>query len=773
MLRYYTDPKYFSDEVAGRWLELLEARLAKAEALGSAYYHMVAPDKITIYPEHFPLPLTHAERAPSRIFSERAQSRSRLAEAYIDIGEPLARKKRDDVLFYWKTDTHWTFAGAYVAYEEIAARLNFGVDDRLRDAETTVAELILDLGSKLNPPVAECFEMHALQRRSRRIFANDLVQFKESQGYVNDAELHTGSHVVFANSQPLDDRVVVVFGDSYCEYRPHLLTGMLAETFKELHFIWSSNVDWGYVERVGADVVLTEVAERFVRVVPRDETNIEELAKSRLAHWYERQAQAQHRPIVHDPIKQFRLFRTRGAIFRDERRLAITVSREELNDAILSVIVDGQVKLHTIASQSTDWCHFASTSATTCTVSIALSSLAAGTIAAEHGTGAVCVVVLDRSKYPLCTFTPAEFLFGGATDDYLETLANNVESGLWGIDALFLENGRYYVSGWALPPEDASPGDLRVRIDEIDAVVTSSIGAARCAALLWFMPGVGQFGFVAEAPRTLQTTFAKIEVSFGEPFEAAARLPIYNYLGDVAALELPPDDNMRRVMGQPNAVAFYNSGMTDCHRLVGLARKCGLNIDRADVRILDWGCGCGRIARHLSALSPRLVLHGIDIDADNVRWCRENLPFGDFTTVGLLPPTHFRANSFDLVIANSVLTHLKIGVGRQWLQEICRVLAPNGLVLLSFNGTSASFLHNSTNPTSCATLEENGYSDDLLSPDLQSYIEDPDYYRSTFMTDQFALNFFGMYFDILMVEPSAVSGYESVAVLRKKPEEQR
>ena len=56
--------------------------------------------------------------------------------------------------------------------------------------------------------------------------------------------------------------------NSFSEYRPHLLTGLLAETFRTVLFVWSTSIDYGLVERFRPDVVITEMAERFIKNLP-------------------------------------------------------------------------------------------------------------------------------------------------------------------------------------------------------------------------------------------------------------------------------------------------------------------------------------------------------------------------------------------------------------------------------------------------------------------------------------------------------------------------
>ncbi len=92
-------------------------------------------------------------------------------------------------------------------------------------------------------------------REASRAHASPRVEAYEAAGRAGD--LHVGAHVIYRNPSPhADPRTVVMFGDSYAHYAPILLTSLLAESFRELHFVWSSSLDWAYVERVRPDILM-------------------------------------------------------------------------------------------------------------------------------------------------------------------------------------------------------------------------------------------------------------------------------------------------------------------------------------------------------------------------------------------------------------------------------------------------------------------------------------------------------------------------------------
>jgi SAM-dependent methyltransferase len=106
-------------------------------------------------------------------------------------------------------------------------------------------------------------------------------------------------------------------------------------------------------------------------------------------------------------------------------------------------------------------------------------------------------------------------------------------------------------------------------------------------------------------------------------------------------------------------------------------------------RIADWGCGLGRVLRHLP---KEWRLHGFDVNARAVAWCAENIPFAEFRRSSFLPPLASRDAAFDAVISVSVFTHLDDDAARAWAAELKRVLTPQGLLLATFHASPPDIL---------------------------------------------------------------------------------
>ncbi len=97
--------------------------------------------------------------------------------------------------------------------------------------------------------------------------------------------------------------------------------------------------------------------------------------------------------------------------------------------------------------------------------------------------------------------------------------------------------------------------------------------------------------------------------------------------------------------------------------------------------ILEFGCGYGRLARHLFSLVPDARISGCDIIAKDVVWCRKRYPKGRFLVNQAKPPVAFADEEFDFIYSYSVFTHLSEENHLNWLKELSRILKPGGVML--------------------------------------------------------------------------------------------
>jgi SAM-dependent methyltransferase len=104
-------------------------------------------------------------------------------------------------------------------------------------------------------------------------------------------------------------------------------------------------------------------------------------------------------------------------------------------------------------------------------------------------------------------------------------------------------------------------------------------------------------------------------------------------------------------------------------------------------RIYDWGCGPGRVIRHM----PEVVNNGCEFYASDyneayVQWCQANLPGITVKKNELSPPLPFENELFDLVYGISIFTHLSEQKHYDWLNEHLRVLKQGGILFITTHG---------------------------------------------------------------------------------------
>jgi len=145
-------------------------------------------------------------------------------------------------------------------------------------------------------------------------------------------------------------------------------------------------------------------------------------------------------------------------------------------------------------------------------------------------------------------------------------------------------------------------------------------------------------------------------------------------------LPLPPPYLRVLTAGAARADHFLILGRRSAEEILRLAAGHGLQPDGA--AILEFGVGCGRVARHVVRAAPAAAFHGCDVDPRLLGWSRANLP-GAYALTRPDPPLPYAKAAFDLVYALSVFTHMHEPAARVWLAELARVTRPGGLAILS------------------------------------------------------------------------------------------
>lgn len=226
---------------------------------------------------------------------------------------------------------------------------------------------------------------------------------------------------------------------------------------------------------------------------------------------------------------------------------------------------------------------------------------------------------------------------------------------------------------------------------------------------------------------------------------------------DSDEIPLPPAWLMFQVASHTDWRGFLESGASALRIFDAAAGRAGLPF--ADARhILDFGCGCGRIARHLPQ-TTNAALDGVDYNPRLVRWCAQNLP-GSFRVNRAQPPLAFPDGRFDIVYLFSVFTHLRRDTQDAWLAEFARILRPGGLALVTFHDEDHPSL--SSVGLGVEELQSRGH---VVHHDTAEGSN----YMATFQSRAFTRDQCTAYFDVVEMIGSQDAGFgQALAVLRRR-----
>ena len=226
-------------------------------------------------------------------------------------------------------------------------------------------------------------------------------------------------------------------------------------------------------------------------------------------------------------------------------------------------------------------------------------------------------------------------------------------------------------------------------------------------------------------------------------------------------LPLPPPKLRQRVHGNFEAASFLRESKRVADDVRKLFSSVGYDLDSFE-RVLDFGCGSGRLLRKLGRLPGEV--HGTDIDPEAIDWCQKNLPFAQSAVNVALPPTSYPDDFFDCIIAISVFTHLDEKMQFVWLAELQRITKPGGALMLSVHGQVA----------------RKNYPEDLKNSvkddSVRFVVGDtgvfkrtglPDFYQDAHHTRAYVEREWPRYFEILGYVEAGINGHQDAVLLRK------
>jgi SAM-dependent methyltransferase len=215
---------------------------------------------------------------------------------------------------------------------------------------------------------------------------------------------------------------------------------------------------------------------------------------------------------------------------------------------------------------------------------------------------------------------------------------------------------------------------------------------------------------------------------------------------------IPPGKLRTRVHGEGSLESWSAVGKIISFNLLSEVERLNITLS-PEIRILDFGCGVGRVITWLHALMPAAQFYGCDIDSEAIYWCERNLgTIGAFYNNALDPPLPYPDSSFDLVIAISVFTHLPEERQNAWLRELRRITSSNGHLLLSVQSEQLVPAGFAINPRG-HTYIDRGATEGL-----------PEFYRCAFHGDAYIRTRWRVYFSNITIVSRAINGHQDLVI---------
>ena len=241
-----------------------------------------------------------------------------------------------------------------------------------------------------------------------------------------------------------------------------------------------------------------------------------------------------------------------------------------------------------------------------------------------------------------------------------------------------------------------------------------------------------------------------------------------------------PPVNLRSIVANPTEEVFLWEGFRDTCRFMDLFKEWTENEYPERPRILDFGCGCGRLTRFLSMV-PNLSVSACDLNPDHIEWCQQNLPNIVATVNRPEPPLPFTSGAFDFAYLLSVFTHLREPATMAWIVELSRVVRPGGLVIITTHGyltlqtIERSTAHQKLVEISgekaaeiALAMKDDGYVYVPYRPEVQVNANVNTEYGNSFIDPDHAKASWSSHFEVLTHIPGDLRGWQDVYVLRRK-----
>ena len=236
----------------------------------------------------------------------------------------------------------------------------------------------------------------------------------------------------------------------------------------------------------------------------------------------------------------------------------------------------------------------------------------------------------------------------------------------------------------------------------------------------------------------------------------------------VDGMPVPPPRLRYRVHGNLRRKSFLAAGSQIYQEVLGILKFHEVEVSHKR-NVLDFGCGCARLLGQFFQDNAIGKFTGTDIDGDAIAWARINYPNRARWDVNKSrPPLTYSAQTFSVVFAVSVFTHFDEELQLEWLQELHRVLSPNGVLICSVHGRPVWGQAALSSQDLRDTMAGKGFYFLRSNLGVRNLAGLPKFYQTAFHSEEYVRNHWGSYFHIIDYIDGAIGNHQTAVVLRKK-----
>ena len=241
---------------------LIREKLAKK---GIDYVIIFPPSKVSIYPEKIRLIGACIRQTPVDIVANYLEKHSDLK--IIRLKDELLNEKKNTQVFF-KTDTHWTQDGAYIAYRKIIndmRKWGLCITEPISvhwEQSEYLGEMGGMMGSRklLGPePTRNSIIPSPKAKKNKPSLEYDAFRAALMQEKIYPTCIHYNNPSISRNR-------VVMFGDSM--FASWNITELLAEHFSSFSYIWDYSIRENLLDLLNPNIVIYEMTERYLNIFP-------------------------------------------------------------------------------------------------------------------------------------------------------------------------------------------------------------------------------------------------------------------------------------------------------------------------------------------------------------------------------------------------------------------------------------------------------------------------------------------------------------------------